>query len=82
MNNSTIGNCLIGVNLFSELLSIEEVLQQLLNLGRPKIVKTTQILKSQNLFLSISLSFHTNPTTKQLKSYNSQEEEGKVTGQR
>jgi hypothetical protein len=82
MNNSTIGNCLIGVNLFAELLSIEEVLQQLLNLGRPKIVKTTQILKSQNLFLSISLSFHRIPTTKQLKSYNSQEEEGKVTGQR
>jgi hypothetical protein len=45
MNNSTIGNCLIGVNLFAELISIEEVLQQLLNLGRPKIVKTTQIPK-------------------------------------
>jgi hypothetical protein len=82
MNSSTRGNCLIGVNLFAERISIEEVLKQLLNLGKPKIVKTTQIPKSQNLFLSISLSFHTNPATKQLKSYNSQEEEGKVTGQR
>jgi flagellar biosynthesis protein FliR len=45
-----------------------------------QIMKTTQIPKTQNLFLSISLSFLTNPATKQLKSYNSQEEEGKVTG--